>query len=154
MADIYRAAMDDHIAMMDAHRAKGTGGTYAVQERQQQIGESVYYLRQHLHEVPVLLVPTVEGRLDDVRSSTKRAAGGRSSRPCGTSCSPCACTVSAAHGRRSTSTARPRWPSCCTSRHRRVTQAGLFPIAYTLGTDFRAANRASPTTTIRWNRWE
>src|SRR5262245_59157596 len=54
MADIYRAAMDDHIAMMDAARAEGSGGTYAIAERQQQIGASVFHLRQHLHEVPVL----------------------------------------------------------------------------------------------------
>jgi nitroreductase len=32
-----------------------------------------------------------------------------------------------------------------------VTQAGLFPIAYTLGTDFRIADRSD--TRVRWNHW-
>ena len=34
-----------------------------------------------------------------------------------------------------------------------VTQAGLFPVAYTIGTDFRAASRAHSEKTIHWNSW-
>jgi nitroreductase len=34
-----------------------------------------------------------------------------------------------------------------------VTQAGLFPVAYTIGTDFRPASRAHSEETIHWNRW-
>jgi nitroreductase len=34
-----------------------------------------------------------------------------------------------------------------------VTQAGLFPVAHTLGTDFKRANRAASPDTIHWNRW-
>jgi hypothetical protein len=33
------------------------------------------------------------------------------------------------------------------------TQAGLFPIAYTLGTDFKPGDREASETLIRWNRW-
>jgi hypothetical protein len=33
------------------------------------------------------------------------------------------------------------------------TQAGLFPIAYTKGTDFKPADRAASEARIRWNRW-
>jgi nitroreductase len=32
-----------------------------------------------------------------------------------------------------------------------VTQVGLFPVAYTLGTDFKAADRSSSR--VRWNTW-
>jgi nitroreductase len=154
MADIYRAAMDDHIAMMDEHRAKGTGGTYAVQERQQQIGESVYYLRQHLHEVPMLLVPTVEGRLDNQSIFDQASRWG--------SILPAVWNFMLAlrmHGLGSAWTTihlhrETEMAELLHIPHRRVTQAGLFPIAYTVGTDFRAANRDESDATIRWNRWE
>jgi nitroreductase len=35
----------------------------------------------------------------------------------------------------------------------RVTQAGLFPVAYTIGTDFRPASRAASGDVIHWNQW-
>ena len=34
-----------------------------------------------------------------------------------------------------------------------VTQAGLFPIAYTIGTDFRPAKRLPLDPILRWNQW-
>ena len=33
------------------------------------------------------------------------------------------------------------------------TQAGLFPVAYTIGTDFKLAKRPPADTFIRWNEW-
>jgi hypothetical protein len=32
-------------------------------------------------------------------------------------------------------------------------QAGLFPVGYTVGTDFRPADRTSSDRTIGWNRF-
>jgi hypothetical protein len=34
-----------------------------------------------------------------------------------------------------------------------VTQAGLFPVAYTLGTTFKPANRSLSEQHVRWNHW-
>jgi nitroreductase len=34
-----------------------------------------------------------------------------------------------------------------------VTQAGLFPVAYTIGTDFRRGARDFSPETVRWNHW-
>ena len=47
---------------------------------------------------------------------------------------------------------KEREMASCSSR-REVTQAGLFPVAYTIGTDFRAASRAHSEKTIHWNGW-
>jgi hypothetical protein len=33
------------------------------------------------------------------------------------------------------------------------TQAGMFPVAYTKGTDFKPADRAASEARIRWNHW-
>jgi nitroreductase len=35
----------------------------------------------------------------------------------------------------------------------KVTQAGLFPVAYTLGTDFNRADRSKAEQNIHWNSW-
>ena len=62
MADLYRAGMDAHIAR------PRTGAEpqidYSTAEAQR-ISASVAHLREHLQEVPVLLVAGVAGRLDD-----------------------------------------------------------------------------------------
>ena len=34
-----------------------------------------------------------------------------------------------------------------------VTQVGMFPVAYTVGTEFRPASRALSEQTIHWNAW-
>ena len=34
-----------------------------------------------------------------------------------------------------------------------VTQAGLFPVAYTKGTDFKEASRLPAAELIHWDRW-
>ena len=35
----------------------------------------------------------------------------------------------------------------------KYTQAGLFPVAYTLGTDFKLASRVPAEKFFRWNSW-
>ena len=35
----------------------------------------------------------------------------------------------------------------------RYTQGGLFPIAYTKGTDFKPAERPAPDTILHWDTW-
>ncbi len=34
-----------------------------------------------------------------------------------------------------------------------VTQVGLFPVAYTVGTEFKPAKRIPASEVIRWDRW-
>jgi nitroreductase len=34
-----------------------------------------------------------------------------------------------------------------------VTQAGLFPVAYTVGTDFEPGNRSLSSSHVHWNGW-
>ncbi|MSY13621.1 MAG: nitroreductase, partial [Actinobacteria bacterium] len=35
----------------------------------------------------------------------------------------------------------------------KVTQGGLFPIAYTIGTDFKPAKRLDTSNFVHWNNW-
>ena len=37
--------------------------------------------------------------------------------------------------------------------HREYTQIGMFPVAYTIGTDFKPAPRLDPASITHWNSW-
>ena len=41
----------------------------------------------------------------------------------------------------------------CGIPHDEYTQAGLFPIAYTIGTDFKPATRLDAAPLVHWNEW-
>jgi nitroreductase len=153
LAVIYRAAMDDHIRTSQEQRAAGTATAYAIQDRQAQIAESVMYLRDHLHEVPVLVVPTIDGRLEGCGVFDQASRWG--------SLLPAVWSFMLALRAKGMGSA---WTTLTLHReaevadllgipYAEVTQAGLFPVAYTIGTDFQRANRAASPGTIRWNRW-
>jgi nitroreductase len=154
MADIYRGGMDDHIAKSERARAEGKAVSYAVDERQGEISTSVFHLREHLQEVPVLVVPTVQGRLDGKPIFDQASRWG--------SILPAVWSFMLALRSRGMGSA---WTTIHLHREREmaellgipfdeVTQAGLFPVAYTLGTDFHPASREASEATIHWNRWE
>jgi nitroreductase len=150
VAAVYRAAMDDQLAAS----AKRTGPSpYPDTPAQQRIAASVFHLRDHLHEVPVLVIPTLAGRLDGAGIFEQASRWG--------SVLPAVWSFMLALRTRGLGSA---WTTLHLHReaemaellgipHHRVTQAGLFPVAYTLGTDFRPADRSASDRTIRWNHW-
>ncbi len=146
MAAIYRAGLDAHLAL--PYRA-----AYEVQDRQSQIASSVYYLIEHLQEAPVLVVPCVAGRFEGASIFDQASHWG--------SILPAVWSFMLAlrlHGMGSA------WTTLHLHREAEmaellgipfasVTQAGLFPVAYTIGTDFSPANRAASQSAIHWNTW-
>jgi len=147
MARIYRAGMAD----VHARRAvEGQVPDNSPPARQRMVS-SVEHLRDHLEEVPVLLVPTVTGRMDEASLFVQASRWG-------TVCPGVWSLMLALRSRGLGSV----WTTVHLEREREmaellgipydeVTQAGLFPIAYTVGTRFSAADRSA--TRIRWNRW-
>jgi nitroreductase len=119
----------------------------------QRMGASVMYLRENLHRVPVLVLPVVRGRLDGESIFYQASLWG--------SVLPAIWSFMLAlrsHGLGSA------WTTIHLHREREMadllgipyaeyTQAGLFPVAYTLGTDFRAADRSQSEQTVHWNHW-
>jgi nitroreductase len=112
----------------------------------------VAYLVEHLHEVPILLVPTIGERYGD------RTAFGAASK--WGSILPAVWSFMLALRSRGLGSA---WTTLHLYREREVSellaipadqqQVGLFPVAYTIGTDFRPADRAASAARIFWNRW-
>jgi len=119
----------------------------------QRMSRSVMYLRDNLERVPVLVIPTLRGRLDGEDIFYQASLWG--------SILPAVWSFMLALRARGLGSA---WTTIHLHREREMaellripfdqyTQAGLFPVAYTLGTDFKAGDRALSESAVRWNHW-
>ncbi len=115
--------------------------------------DSVVHLLDHLHEVPVHVIPCIEGRTD---GKPGPAQASRWSTIC-----PAAWSFMLAARSRGLGTC---WTSFHLYREREaaeilgipfdeIMQAALIPVAYTIGTDFRPARRKPLDTMVHWDRW-
>ena len=113
----------------------------------------VFHLRDHLHEVPVHVIPCIEGRSDASGAFGQAGRWGSiipaawsfclaaRSRGLGT----CWTTFHLAHEREAAELLGIPYDD--------VMQAALIPVAYTLGTDFKPAVRAPLDSMVHWDRW-
>ena len=122
-------------------------------ERRDAIRSSSDYLRDHFHEVPVLLIPLLEGRLEGLPVFGAASSWG--------SLLPAVWSFMLALRERGLGSA---WTTLHLPNEREVaellgipydryTQAGLFPIAYTIGTDFKPAPRLDVDELVHWDTW-
>jgi nitroreductase len=150
MATVYRAGMQDQI---DAGTADPLSRTPPDPVAASPMAASVFHLRDHLADVPVLVVPTITGRLDGVSIFEQASRWG--------SVLPAVWSFMLALRTRGLGSA---WTTVHLHREEEmadvlgipfaaVTQVGLFPVGYTIGTTFRAADRARAESSIRWNHW-
>lgn len=115
--------------------------------------DSAQFLIDHIQDAPVLVVPAIDGRLDQMESSTQAAFWG--------SIAPATWSFMLALRSRGLG-------STWTTFHLRferdaaellgipydeVTQIALLPLAYTIGTDFKPAPRRPLDTMVHWDRW-
>ena len=149
LADIYRSDEGEYVPLPTP--ALGSGDVRA--DRAPAVASSADYLREHMHEAPVLLVPCHLGRVDNAPVATQAALWG--------SMLPAVWSLMLALRSRGLGAA---WTSVHLRHERRAaevlgipydryTQGGLFPIAYTIGTDFRPAPRRPLREIIHWERW-
>jgi len=151
MAEIYDAALEDYVKSLGS----ATGANYAGASIPgfERIGASVQHLRDHMREVPVLLLPVFAGRTEGANLFFQASLWGS--------------VVQAVWSFMLALRARGLG-SCWTTGHlwreaemadllgvprEKYTQVGLFPIAFTLGTEFRRAWRRTPAEVLRWNRF-
>ena len=118
------------------------------------IRESAQHLADHLHDVPVHVIPLLADRMGEGTPSFRQASrwGG---------ILPAVWSFMLALRERGIGSA---WTTLHLRDERAVadllgipfdeyTQAGLFPVAYTVGTDFKLAKRPPAEEFIRWNEW-
>jgi nitroreductase len=111
------------------------------------------YLTEHLHEVPVYVIPCIEGRVTN-RPVMEQAAlwGG---------IWPATWSFMLAARSRGLGTAlttlhlafEQEAAEVLNIPYEQITQAGLIPVAYTLGTDFKPAARKPLDEVLHWDRW-
>ncbi|HEY1703028.1 MAG TPA: nitroreductase family protein [Trebonia sp.] len=149
LADIYRTNATPYLG-----RSRPDHGDIRDEQRSRVVSSS-QYLNEHLHEVPVMLIPCLEGRADNLPSGQSAGFWG--------SLLPAAWSFMLALRARGLGAA---W----TTLHLvgdgekqaaevlgipfdKYSQGGLFPIAYTKGTDFRPAKRLPAEQLTHWNSW-
>jgi nitroreductase len=116
--------------------------------------DSSEYLAEHLHEVPVHVIPCITGRLDKLSTTVLQAGAWGSilpavwsfmlaarSRGLGTSWT----TLHLAYEREAADVLGIPYD--------KVTQCALIPVAYTLGTNFSPAPREPLDSVLHWDKW-
>lgn len=143
LADLYRRGGEAYLTAAGETATGQTGRVF----------RSALYLMQHLHEVPVHVIPCLEGRPRDGASVTQ--LGGYYA-----SIYPAVWSFQLALRARGLG-------SCLTTLHlgfeadaaeilgipENVVQTALLPVAYTLGTDFKRAARPPVSGITHWNTW-
>ncbi|WP_319436627.1 nitroreductase family protein [Mycobacterium sp. RTGN5] len=143
IADIYRRAGEDYLK---------SAADAAAEPQMKRVYESAYALTQTLAKVPVLVIPCIERRFDDAGLIVAASAWA--------SIIPAGWSFMLALRARGLGSV---WTTLHLAREREVaellgipdtvTQAALFPVAYTIGTDFKPAARPPAETFTSWNSW-
>jgi len=155
LADVYRKGWALYLERRMAGQANLDGPAPSA-EGMATLGKvlrSAIYLAEHMHEVPVLLVPCIWGRVEGQPNVGQAGVWGSilpavwsfmlaaRSRGLGSSWT----TV---HLYYEQEAAEILGIPCET-----VTQAALIPVAYSLGTDFKPASRMPLDSVLHWDRW-
>jgi len=151
VADVYRRNFEMYRSMPAADYPEGDSRA----ERQDKVRDSAGYLSDNFHRAPMLLIPCLWGRLDD--ASVVQGAGAWGS------LLPAVWSFMLALRERGMGSA---WTTIHLMNdgerqvadilgipYDKVSQGGLFPIAYTVGTDFKPAKREPLASVLHWDRW-
>ncbi|MDP6977912.1 MAG: nitroreductase family protein [Myxococcota bacterium] len=150
VADLYRGGMDDYISTFDEAGYPGAGV-----EGADRIETSTMHLRENFHRLPALLLPLIPGRTD----------GDGGPGHVFYQASQWGSVIQAVwsfmlalrtRGLGSAWTTAHLWRERELAEllgvpHEIYMQVGLFPIAYTLGTDFKPAHREPIEQVVGWN---
>jgi nitroreductase len=150
IADIYRTNFDMYRQMPEPEYADGDSRG----ERRQLVVSSAEYLAEHMHEAPWLLVPCLEGRVDEAPQLSSSFWG---------SLLPAAWSYMLALRSRGLGSAyttlhllgdgEKQAADILGIPFEKYSQGGLFPIAHTKGTDFRPAKRLPVEEIVHWDNW-
>ncbi|HEU5439565.1 MAG TPA: nitroreductase family protein [Ktedonobacterales bacterium] len=156
LGDIYRKGWATYLGMPfnqpEAHAALAAKYPERAQT-QLRVASSAQYLADHMHEAPVLLIPCVWGRADGQPAEAQAGLWG--------SILPAAWSFMLAARARGLGTSlttvhlfyEQEAADLLGIPYARVTQAGLIPVAYTEGTEFKPAAREPLDRVTHWNGW-
>lgn len=150
IAELYARAYDGAYAKAPAaeYRPGDSRG-----ERQGKVQDSATHLRDNFQRVPYMVIPCILGRPETSESSSGASFFG--------SILPAFWSFMLAARVRGLGTA---WTTLHLRHERevadiigipfdKITQCGLTPLAYTIGTDFKPAQRLDTERLVHWNTW-
>jgi nitroreductase len=151
-----KAIGDLYLKARQASQANRAARTFRNEEQAvvyERVTTSADYLGEHMGEVPVLVIPCIEGRIEQMPFSGQAALWG--------TIIPAAWSFMLAARARGLGTV---WTTIHLAYEReaaeilgipyeQVTQAALIPLAYTIGTDFKLAPRDPLDTMLHWDGW-
>ncbi|MBI3733151.1 MAG: nitroreductase family protein [Chloroflexi bacterium] len=118
----------------------------------QRVRDSANYLAEHMHEAPVLVIPCIEGRVENAGAAAQAGLYG--------SILPAAWSLMLALRARGLGSA---WTSLHLVYEKEIaallgipahiTQAALLPVAYFTGSDFKPAARLPARERTHWDQW-
>ncbi|MEL6891042.1 MAG: nitroreductase family protein [Actinomycetota bacterium] len=152
LADIYARNFETYSKMAASNEYQPGDPRY---EQKDAITDSARHLTANFHRAPLLLIPCIEGNLDRAPAFRGASAWG--------SLLPAVWSFMLALRERGMGSA---WTTIhlldggdaeaaelLGIPHPDVTQAGLFPIAKTIGTDFKLAKRLPLDQVMHWDAW-
>lgn len=151
IADIYAVNFREYASMPGpTYTADDTRG-----ERQAAVKDSATYLADNFHRAPLLLIPCIEARIDQPSVVAGASTWG--------SLLPAVWSFMLALRERGLGSAWTtlhmlhdgdrRVAELLGIPHDTVMQGGLFPVAYTKGTDFKLAKRQPVADVVHWDAW-
>ncbi len=153
LAEIFRRGAIEYAQRPRTRRATPRPWTDADRAVRRRVMAAAGYLFEHLHEVPVLVVPCVEGRVDDAPLVDQATTFG--------SILPAVWSFMLAARARGLGTSwttvhlvfEEEAAALLGIPFAEVTQVALVPVAHTIGSEFRPARRHSVDDVVHWDRW-
>jgi nitroreductase len=150
IADLYGKNFDPYVNAPKPNYGEGDTRT----ERASSVTDSATYLRQNMHRSPYLVIPVIEGRVPETMPVASQAG-------LWGSLLPAFWSFMLAARARGLGTA---WTTLHLPSEReaadilgipfdKYTQGGLTPLAYSIGTDFKAAPRLDSSKLTHWDTW-
>ena len=144
LAALYRRSAEGYLSAASEQASSGADA------QTQRVFSSAMYLMEHLQEVPVHLIPCIQGNPPNglagagfyasIYPAVWRFQLARRARGLGS----CLTTLHLAHADEA---------AALLGIPDGITQTALLPVAYTVGTDFKLAKRSPVSEITHWNSW-
>lgn len=149
MAKIYNGAMDDYVTMLGD--AVGEDYMGAATPGFEKINQSVDYLRENMARAPAILIPLLSGRVENAGVFMQASSYGSILQAVWSFF-----LALRSRGMGSAWTTAHLWreqelATLLGIPYNEYTQVGMFPIAYTIGTEFKKAYRKPFDEVVSWN---
>jgi nitroreductase len=152
IGDLYRASFDIY-RQMPFYAGALKKGSDQEQAQQDRVVDSAEYLAEHMGDAPVIVIGVTNGRADNVPAMAAASMMGN--------ILPGMWSFMLAARARGLGTA---WTTVGLFKEREIAdvvgipfddvqQACMTPLAHTIGTDFKRAQRPDPDTIIHWDTW-